>query len=93
MILRDCPRCRRVNVQGVVDYDKDDKKAMNIETAIFAVAGALIAGPFGGIVGGSLANKGMKELVKKKNSEGKVLYHFTCPNPSCKHEWTDWAKE
>ena len=93
MILRDCPRCRRTNVQGVVDYDKDDKTMVGVETVAGTILGALIAGPFGAVLGGSLFNKGTKELVKRRNEDGRILYHFTCPNPSCKHEWTDWAKE
>ena len=44
MILRDCPRCGRTNVQGQVYLDKTDKTMKAIDTALFATLGAVVAG-------------------------------------------------
>lgn len=93
MILRDCPRCGRVNVQGNVYLEKSDKTFKALETGAIALFGAVVAGPVGLLAGLAAGKKGMDALVKNRDSNGRVQYLFHCPNPNCNHEWKDWVHE
>ena len=66
MILRDCPRCGRVNVQGNVYLEKGDKIFKAAEIGGAALLGACIAGPVGLLAGLAAGKKGMDALVKKE---------------------------
>lgn len=91
-IKLDCPKCGRKNVEGRVYRDEETKVLTGIETVCGTIGGFLIGGPVGALVGGTLIKKGF-DVISKDRSNGKVLYLFTCPNPSCKHEWKEYIVE
>lgn len=91
-IKKDCT-CGRRNVEGRLYKEKDDDKFKAIETICGGAFGAMIAGPVGAIVGGTIAHKATNYLIKRRetDSRGRVCYRFTCP--ACGKEWTEWIYE
>ena len=92
MILRDCPRCKRANVQGRIYQDKDDKIAKGVIRGGLTIATALI-NPLLGVATYMASSKGADAIAKHRDSDGKVKYRFNCPNPSCNYEWFVWIME
>lgn len=93
VIKQDCKGCGRRNVEGRLYQDSSDNALTAFESVCGTVGGFCLGGPIGAAVGGTLAHKATKWVIKKCNSndDGKVRYRFTCP--ACGHEWFDWVNE